>query len=85
MNYDYSNKFLGVFEYKTLIPSCIFGVILSIIIAKFCTNLQLGIMLFILIFLPIFLLVNTKIFNEPLLSFLICILKHYMFSGKFVK
>lgn len=84
LNFDYSNKFLGMFEYKTLTPTCILGVILAIIISKICENTLNGIVIFIIVFLPLFLLANTKIFNEPLISFILCIIKHYLTCGTFV-
>ncbi len=84
LNFDYSNKFLGIFEYKTLTPTCILGVILAIIISKLCENTLNGIVIFIIVFLPIFLLANTKIFNEPILSFALCIAKHYLTCSTFV-
>lgn len=38
LNFDYANKFLGVFEYKTLTPSCIMGFFIALIISKLCTD-----------------------------------------------
>ena len=85
LNFDYSNKFLGILEYKTLLPTCIIGVILAIIISKISSDILTRYYIFHNNFLTIFLLANTKIFNEPLLSFLICIIKHYLYSGNFIK
>lgn len=39
LNFDYSNKFLGILEYKTLVPTCIVGVILAIVISKISSDI----------------------------------------------
>lgn len=39
LNFDYSNKFLGILEYKTLLPTCIIGVILAIVISKILSDI----------------------------------------------
>lgn len=83
-NYDYSSKFLGVFEYKTCLPFCIIAFILVLILSKLEVAVMTSIYLFILIFLPIFLLANTTIYKEPLLHFLICIVKHYISSRIYI-
>lgn len=76
-NYDYSNKFLGIFEYKIITPFCIIGLVLAIILTSLNVPIMISVYIFILGFLPIFLLANTTLFKEPLIHFLICIIKHY--------
>lgn len=79
-NYDYSSKFLGVFEYKICFPFCIIAFILALILSKLDVPIMTSIYIYILGFLPCFLLANSTIQKEPLISFIICIIKHYLFS-----
>lgn len=39
LNFDYSNKFLGLLEYKTLLPTCILGVTLAFLISKISNDI----------------------------------------------
>lgn len=79
-NYDYSAKFLGIFDYKICFPFCLIGFILFLILSKLRISLMTSIYIFILGWLPCFLLANSTIQKEPLISFIICIFKHYLFS-----
>lgn len=83
LNFDYSSKFLGIFEYRILLPFCIFGFVLAFLLSRLNLSTVAAINSFILIFLPLFLLANTTIFKEPLIKFLICIIKHYLTAGKY--
>ncbi len=83
-NYDYSPKFLGVFEYKTCLPFCIISFIFALVLSKLEVSIMTSMYIFILGLLPLFLLANTTIHKEPLLHFLICILKHYICSKKYI-
>lgn len=83
-NYDYSPRFLGIFEYKICLPFCIIAFIFAIVLSKLEVSLLTSIYFFILVFLPTFLLANSTIHKEPLFHFLICILKHYIYSNKYV-
>lgn len=85
LNYDYSPKLFGIFEYKTLIPISIFGFIFFQILSLFQITLTTRLTIFITVFIPIFLLFNTKIHKEPLFHFILCIIKHYLFSGTYQK
>lgn len=80
LNYDYSNKFLGIFEYKILTPFCILGFILILLLSKTDFSIMTKINIFILGFIPIFFIFNIKIFNESLISFLFTVIKHLLFS-----
>lgn len=83
-NYDYSSKFLGVFEYKICFPFCIIGFILGLILSKLEVSAMTCIYIYLLGFLPCFLLANSTIHKEPLIFFIICIIKHYLFSGIYI-
>ena len=83
-NYDYSTKFLGIFEYKICFPFCIIAFILALILSKFEIPLMTSIYIYILGFLPCFLLANSTIQKEPLIFFIICIIKHYLFSCVYI-
>ena len=85
LNFDYSSKFLGIFEYKILIPFCVFGFIFGYGLSLFNFSLIIKINIFIIVYFPLFLLANTKIFNESLISFLFCIIKHYIIAGIYQK
>jgi hypothetical protein len=54
LNFDYSNKFLGILEYKTLLPTCIIGVILAIVISKISSDILTRYYIFHNNFLTIF-------------------------------
>ena len=79
-NYDYSTKFLGIFEYKICFPFCILAFVLALILSKLEVPLMISLYIYILGFLPCFLIANSTIQKEPLISFIICIIKHYLFS-----
>ena len=81
LNFDYSSKFLGIFEYKILTPFCVFGFILAFVISKFNLSIIQSINTFILIYFPLFFVASTKIYGEPLFNFLICIIRHLISSG----
>lgn len=83
-NFDYSPRFLGIFEYKTLLPFCIISFIISLILSELHAPIMTGIYIFILGILPLFLLSNTTIHKEPLIHFLFCIVKHYISSKKYI-
>ena len=85
LNFDYSPKFLGMFEYKTLAPLAIFGFIFANILKLVEVTLTAKITIFLTIFIPLFLLLNTKIHKEPLLHFIFCIIKHFLFCGIYKK
>lgn len=85
LNFDYSSKFLGLFEYKVLTPLCIFGVALAFFLFHLNISLLASINIFIIIFIPLFLLGNTTIFKEPLIKFLYCIVRHYVNAKVYTK
>ena len=85
LNFDYSSKFLGVFEYKILFPFCILGFVLAFVLSKLNISITISINIFIVIYFPIFLLANSKVFGEPLVKFLICIIKHFLSSNIYRK
>lgn len=85
LNFDYSSKFLGIFEYKLLLPFCIVGFCLATLLSNLNVSFILIINIFITIYLPIFLIANSKVFGEPLIKFLICIIKHFIFSCVYKK
>lgn len=81
LNYDYSNKFIGIIEYKLLTPLIIYGIILIVIISQFNITFFQSSGIFIVLFFPIFFLLNSKVYSEPFYSFIIAIIKHYI-NGK---
>lgn len=85
LNYDYSPKLFGIFEYKTLVPLAILGFIFFKVLELFQLTLVTRLTIFTTIFIPTFLLFNTKIHKEPLFHFILCIIKHFLFSGTYKK
>lgn len=85
LNYDYSSKFLGIFEYKVLVPTAILAFIFGYTLKFIPLALTTKITIFTVIFIPLFLLLNTKIHKEPLIHFIICIVKHFLFCGTYKK
>ena len=83
-NYDYSSKFLGVFEYKICFPFCIIAFVLALILSKFEVSITTSLYIYILGFLPCFLLANSTVQKEPLILFFICIIKHFLFSRIYI-
>ena len=84
-NYDYSSKFLGIFDYKICFPFCLIGFALFLVLSKLEVSLMTSIYILLLVWLPCFLLANSTIQKEPLICFIICILKHYLFSRIYLK
>lgn len=85
LNFDYSNKLLGIIEYKILLYMCIFGffIILLLSVLPFTTFVKFCI--FITIFFPILFLVNTNINHIPFYILVYSIAKHYITSSKYIK
>lgn len=79
-NYDYSLKFLGIFNYRILFWFCLLGFLLFLLLSKLQVSIMVSIYIFLLVWLPCFLLANSTIQKEPLIFFIICILKHYINS-----
>ena len=84
LNYDYSSKFLGILDYKVCFTFCLIGFVLFLILSKLAVPLMTTIYIFLLGWLPCFLLANSTVQKEPLISFLICIIKHYVFSKTYI-
>ena len=76
LNYNYSAKFLGIIEYKLLLPISIYGIILFLILKLFSINLLYKIIIFIFLFLPIVLILNSRVNQEPFYTFIIAVIKH---------
>lgn len=74
-NYKYANKFLGIIEYRTLLPLCIYGILIFFILYLIKLNFFISFGIFIVLFVPPMILFGVGINNEPFLPFLICIHK----------
>ena len=77
LNYKYSLKFLGLIEYKILLPISIFiGVIIFILyILKIDFFVSFGIV--ILFGLPPLLILSTGINGQPAIPYFVAIIKYY--------
>jgi len=84
LNYHYSAKLLGIFEYKLLIPLMLYAFILYLILKPLMINIITKIILFILFFLPTTLLLNSKVNSEPFYHFIFIVVKHYLTSKKYL-
>lgn len=85
LNYTYSNKLLGIIEYKLFIPLCILSIIIFKILSFFKFSFFTKFGIFITLVLPIFLLLNTSFNHEPAYLFLYSVLKHKFSSNKYIK
>lgn len=75
LNYKYSDKLLGIIEYKTLIPLCVYGAILLLILSNIHIDFLFSCSIFIVLFFPpLFLSINT-INGETIFSFIFAIIK----------
>lgn len=78
LNYDYSNKLLGIIEYKLLTPLCVYGAIIFFILKMSNISFFTGFGIFIVLFLPALLILNSRVHSEPFYTFLVSIIKHYL-------
>lgn len=78
LNYDYSNKLLGIIEYKLLLPLLSLASILIMILYKTNIDFFSKVGIFTLVFLPILLILNSQVYNEPFYHFVIAVIKHYV-------
>ncbi len=84
LNFDYSNKLFGIIEYRLLIPLCIIGFLLILILSFFKLSFFMKFGIFITIFLPITLLLNISINHEPSYLFLYSVILHKLNSNKYI-
>ena len=54
-NYNFKNKFLGIFDYSTIILNLIWNILIFFIINLFNINLNIKIFIFILLIFPLLL------------------------------
>ena len=80
LNYDYSNKFLGIIEYKLLTPLIIYGIIIFTILKQFSFDFFTFLGIFIVLFFPIVLMLNSRVHNEPFYTFILAIINHILNS-----
>lgn len=81
LNYDYSNKLLGIIDYKLLIPLIVFGGFIIITLHNFELTFFIKTTIFISVFLPISLILNSQVYNEPFYLFIFAVFKHIL-NGK---
>ena len=72
-NYNFKNKFLGIFDYSTLIINIIFYLFVFCV----CNNNTIKIFIFISTCFPLFILSITSLNNENIFLVLIYIIKFY--------
>lgn len=80
LNYDYSNKFLGIIEYKLLTPLIIYGILLFFILKQLSFDFFTKIGFFVILFLPPVLILNSTVHSEPFYTFIVAIIKHLINS-----
>ncbi len=87
VNYRYANKFLGIIEYRVLLPLSIYGIMIFCILYLIKLDFFLSVGIFIFLFVPPTILLGVGIKNEPFLPFLISVYrfrknaKIYLYSG----
>lgn len=69
MNYTYSTKFLGILDYKTLLPLSIYAGILIFLLRLLQLDFFISFGIFIFLTLPPLLLFSLGINNQPAISY----------------
>lgn len=69
MNYKYSVKFLGILDYQTLLPLCIYASIILFILKFLALDFFLSFAIFIFLTIPPLLLFSIGINKQPALSY----------------
>ena len=85
INYDYSWKWLGIIEYRLLLPIGILGAIIFGIISLFSLSFLQKLGIFITIFIPLILFINTSFNQEPSYIFLYSVILHKLTSKKYIQ
>lgn len=85
INYDYSWKWLGIIEYRLLLPIGILGAIIFGIISLFSLPFLQKLGIFITIFIPLILFINTSFNHEPSYIFLYSVILHKLTSKKYIQ
>lgn len=80
LNYNYSGKFLGFFDYKNIVFICIYGAFLLLLLYLIKLSFFISLSIFVVFFLPPAFLFSTNINNESIISFLITMYKFKKFS-----
>lgn len=76
LNYNYSGKFLGIVEYKLLIPIALYGLIIFLVLRLLELTMLLKLIMFISFFLPITLILCSQVNSEPFYTFALAIIKY---------
>lgn len=76
-NYDFRSKFLGIFDYSTLIFNSIYALFLFCLLDLLFHSLELKVFLFILFYFPILLFSIIGFNHENILYVLYYILQYY--------
>lgn len=84
INYDYPLKFLGLIEYRLLVPISIFGAIIIGILTIIDLSFFQKVGIFITIFIPVTLILNTSFNHETSYIFLYCMFLHKINSKKYI-
>lgn len=74
-NYKYSNKFLGIIEYKFLLPLSIYASIIFFILYISKINFFWAFGIFIVLVIPPAILISVGVQGESVIPFLICVYK----------
>ena len=69
MNYTYSSKFLGILDYKTLVPLSIYASVLIFLLHILKIDFFIAFGIFIFLTLPPLLLLSIGINNQPAISY----------------
>lgn len=73
LNYQYSAKLFGIFDYKSLLPFSIYSALLLFLLSLFPIDFFLSAGIFIILALPPFLLLSTGIHNQPAIPYLLAV------------
>lgn len=80
-NYNFSFKFLGIFNYSAIIINIIYGIILFFVFSLLFRTFLIKFYLFIIFFIPVFLFTSLNHSNENILIVLLYIFK-FLFKPK---
>lgn len=80
LNYKYSEKLLGIVEYKILLPLCCYAGLLFLVLHNLDFEFFFSASIFIVLFFPLFLLSINTINGEPIYSFIFAFTRFHLNS-----
>ena len=84
LNYNYSNKFLGILDYNTLLPLSIYSAIIIFLLNLFSLDFFISFGIFLFIVVPPLLLFSIGINHQPATSYFLAVFRFYKKSNLYL-